>query len=42
MFHVRLDDERLLWQMAVLLAVADDVFDGVLFCVVLFPARCLV
>ena len=28
--------------MAVHLAVADDVFDGVLFCAVFFPISCLV
>ena len=29
------------WEIAVLLAVACDVFGGVLFCAVLFPTRCL-
>ena len=30
-----------MWEMAVYLLVAGDVFDGVLFCVDLFPMRCL-
>ena len=28
------------WEMAVHMAVAGDVFDGVLFCAVPFPTRC--
>ena len=36
MFYV-----RLAWEIAVILAVAVDVFSGVLSCVVLFPTRCL-
>ena len=31
----------LVWEMDVYLAVAGDVFDGILFCAVLFPTRCL-
>ena len=30
-----------IWGMVVHLVVADDVFDGVLFCAVLFPTGCL-
>ena len=39
MFNFRLGPP--VWEMAVHLAVAGDVFDGVLFCAVLFPTRCL-
>ena len=38
MFNVRLAG---VWEMAVLLAFAGDVFDDVLFRAVLFPMRCL-
>ena len=31
----------LVWEITVHLAVAGDVFDGVLFCAVIFPTRCL-
>ena len=31
----------LVWEIAVHLAVAGDVFGGVLYCAVLFPTRCL-
>ena len=41
MLNVRLAVDHLYWEMAVHLAVACDVFDGVLFCAVLFPTRCL-
>ena len=30
-----------MWEIAVHLAVACDVYDGVFFCAVLFPTRCL-
>ena len=29
------------WEMVAHLAITGDVFDGVLFCAVLFPTRCL-
>ena len=38
MFNVRLAADQL---SAIHLAVAGDIFDGVLFCAVLFPMRCL-
>ena len=42
MFNVRLADDHLYgWEMAVHMAVAGNVFDGFLFCAVLFPTRCL-
>ena len=41
MFNVRQAVDDQYKEMAVDLAVADDVFDGVLFCAVLFPTRCL-
>ena len=41
MFNVRVAGDHLKWQIAVYLAVAGDVFDGVLFCAVPFPTRCL-
>ena len=41
MFNVMLPCDHLYGKMAVHLVVAGDVFDGVLFCVVLFPTRCL-
>ena len=42
MFSVRLAGDYLYGKkMALHPSVAGDVFDGVLFCVVLFPTRCL-
>ena len=38
MFNVRLAG---VWEMAVHLAIAGDVFDDVLFCAVLSPTLCL-
>ena len=40
MFNVRLAGDHA-WEMANHLAVAGDVFDGVLFCAVFFPTRYL-
>ena len=40
--HVlKLRRDGAVWKMAVHLAVAGDVFNGVLFCTVVFPTRCL-
>ena len=41
MFNVRLASGHLYKEMALYLAVTGDVFDGVLFCAVLFPTRCI-
>ena len=41
MFNVRLAGYHLYWEMIVHLAVTGDVSDGVLFCAVRFPTRCL-
>ena len=41
MFNVRLAGDHLYGELVVHLAVAGDVFDGTLFCAVLFPMRCL-
>ena len=41
MFNVRLAGDHLCGKLLFNLAVAGDVFDGVLFCAVLFPMRYL-
>ena len=41
MFNITLAGDHLVGKMTVQLAVACDVFVGVLFCAVLYPTRCL-
>ena len=42
MLIVRLSGDHIsVWEIADHLAVAGDVFDGIFFCPVLFPTRCL-